>query len=988
MDLQKIRVGAININGYGVVKRDFLAYINEKFNIDVLGITESWCNIFAPPMNTSIIDEKPGIRINNRCKEGSAVIRNNNSSYKNLNISKIKTAGSGIIIKIKDLLVGFIYISPTTKIDCESMIEVLEIMDSHIGPRVLIGDFNSTEKKRNNIRRETVLMKLMKRYNWIEAKNDLITFIGNVGTSSPDRIFTNIDCIKNVIIETISDHRLIYVDINLEIEKVKMKNRYDLKKLKDPEINTSFKKKVDERCTKYSEMRNIEYENNRLGHILKSSADIFRKKEGKKRVLYPSLPSEIKDLITRKRSLKKNVNWKLDIEIIGLRKEIKRKMKIWFRELRKDKLDKIDILDKMDELENAEKLKLINYKLKNHNIKRNCDVELAINSLFNPSKEIIQYDKVKLQMDELEEDGLEWDDFEIIIENLPRGKAPGFSNIYNEMIKESPKSFKERLYNLMKACWNKGIIPKQWKLSKIFPLIKEDGSIRPISLLENFRKIYERLIKDKLELVFNEAQFGFIPYKNTIQQAENLNYILKNKKIHSVCAIDIKSAYDNVDRNILWRKCITNHKLQTNMVIRLQSIFEENEAAVVYNNITSKFKKLDYGVTQGSILSPWLFNIFIDDIAQEINLIGKNKILLYADDIVLIAENSKEMNAMLRCMEAHSRANNYQFNVKKCKIISNYKEEFNLNNEIMENVKKITYLGIPFNIKGIDEKELCKKNAEKNIKAFMMNRRVLYQKKNQKYKYYETMMDLYRSFCKPKLEYGTILIDENINSNMDLLESSNYKCLRMVLGGNNSTEKERLLVCGNIINIKNRIRFLRSRKIVREYYYPNEYLNNLRMKNNDMEKRLINIEDMVEFNKKIKNRILDEIKLRIFNTEEIFKLRFLKKVDWNVKIIDWLLNKFPSVPTMDKNDKYIIKTNYQLEKYNYIKINSINELIFKKNYKMAIKLMDLCYNILKNEIKIYKGINQPIITIPYKKKRWTVEVEIIVKKFKKFKNKN
>ncbi len=58
------------------------------------------------------------------------------------------------------------------------------------------------------------------------------------------------------------------------------------------------------------------------------------------------------------------------------------------------------------------------------------------------------------------------------------------------------------------------------------------------------------------------------------------------------------------------------------------------------------------GLRQGCILSPVLFSVFIDGLAQEVKKIGGAEfgkivvsLLLFADDIVLIAENAKMLQS-------------------------------------------------------------------------------------------------------------------------------------------------------------------------------------------------------------------------------------------------------------------------------------------------------------------------------------------------------
>ena len=83
------------------------------------------------------------------------------------------------------------------------------------------------------------------------------------------------------------------------------------------------------------------------------------------------------------------------------------------------------------------------------------------------------------------------------------------------------------------------------------------------------------------------------------------------------------------------------------------------------------------GLVQGSILSPILFNVYINNLPKtlrerrsglNINGLEINS-LLYADDIVLVTNSSQQLQKMLRTCERHSRENKYEFAPEKCEVV-------------------------------------------------------------------------------------------------------------------------------------------------------------------------------------------------------------------------------------------------------------------------------------------------------------------------------
>lgn len=84
---------------------------------------------------------------------------------------------------------------------------------------------------------------------------------------------------------------------------------------------------------------------------------------------------------------------------------------------------------------------------------------------------------------------------------LPGGKAPGPDFVLNDVIKIFVKEDPETLLALFNLCWNGSAFPKRWKRVRLVLLYKggfrpvaDPGSIRPISLLDAFAKLFERLM--------------------------------------------------------------------------------------------------------------------------------------------------------------------------------------------------------------------------------------------------------------------------------------------------------------------------------------------------------------------------------------------------------------------------------------------------------------------------------------------------------------
>jgi len=92
----------------------------------------------------------------------------------------------------------------------------------------------------------------------------------------------------------------------------------------------------------------------------------------------------------------------------------------------------------------------------------------------------------------------------------------------------------------------------------------------------------------------------------------------------------------------------------------LKNMYETVESCVLLDDHYTEFFKLFVGLRQGCLISPILFAIFINNLAIEVKKLNIGikcggrliSILLFADGIVLLAENKKDLEKLLECVYA------------------------------------------------------------------------------------------------------------------------------------------------------------------------------------------------------------------------------------------------------------------------------------------------------------------------------------------------
>ena len=136
----------------------------------------------------------------------------------------------------------------------------------------------------------------------------------------------------------------------------------------------------------------------------------------------------------------------------------------------------------------------------------------------------------------------------------------------------------------------------------------------------------------------------------------------------------MKKAYDTVWRNGLWKR-LWDEGIRGKMWRVVKEMYSTVQSAVLVGDEQTEWFDLSTGVRQGCVMSPILFSLFINGLAREINEKGKGidvggrrvRLLMYADDIVLLAESARDLQNMLDVVTAYSKRWRFRLNPKKGK---------------------------------------------------------------------------------------------------------------------------------------------------------------------------------------------------------------------------------------------------------------------------------------------------------------------------------
>lgn len=417
------------------------------------------------------------------------------------------------------------------------------------------------------------------------------------------------------------------------------------------------------------------------------------------------------------------------------------------------------------------------------------------------------------------------------IADCPNGKAAGQSGIRMELLKPCKSAAAQTLKRLFEECWKRGVCPQQWCIALLHPILKKGDPTqiehyRPISLTETIRKIFERcLLWTKLDDIARSidiCQGGFRAGRSAIDQVAALHEAIIQKRDTLkrpalLCFLDIKSAYDTVDREKLWVKMIQKGASKE-LVQILMALFSKNESRVVVKGHRSNALKLTMGLLQGSIVSPVLYSIFIDDLAGEVRKEGRGKLggttigaFLYADDIALVADDEEHMQRILSVCEQHSYRNGYRFAPQKCELITPRPElDCQLYGQKLRTVETFVYLGIVLDIKGICVRRHVKRNAAKFMNTVHFYRQIGLTGMGLTN---QVKIMLITTFMRPILEYGLAILSLNLGLSYKIQVPMNT-ALRYAFSALPRTKNDMLYVLSDIPTMRHRHQALQAKWMV------------------------------------------------------------------------------------------------------------------------------------------------------------------------------
>ena len=397
------------------------------------------------------------------------------------------------------------------------------------------------------------------------------------------------------------------------------------------------------------------------------------------------------------------------------------------------------------------------------------------------------------------------------VKEAGNGKAVSVDRLPNETFKNN--SSIECLTALFNICLKESIIPDMWRKTLISPIYKgknkdrrDPKSYRPVSLICNSCKIFTNILNKRLlryletNFLLAEEQNGFRKGRSCEDHVFVLDSIIREKLLDKKhvygCFVDFSFAFDFINRDLLIH-VLAKFGIKNNFIRIMEALLTNTESAIKFNGKTTRWFPTKAGIRQGQNDSTTLFALYVNSLADKIknlNLgikIGDTEIsiLMYADDIILIAETQEGLQCMLNELHTWCKRWRMTVNTEKTQIIHfrpkrslKTKTLFHYGSSLIDIVESYQYLGITVN-EHLDKQVMGDKLADgatralgKLLSKYYLNKGLglkMYRK------FYETCINPIMDYCSGVWGYGP----------NEKLHKIHMRALRCYLGVNKYTAK-------------------------------------------------------------------------------------------------------------------------------------------------------------------------------------------------------
>lgn len=405
-----------------------------------------------------------------------------------------------------------------------------------------------------------------------------------------------------------------------------------------------------------------------------------------------------------------------------------------------------------------------------------------------------------------------------VVQSLKNKKSVGEDEVPVSVLKAVAEEVSGPLTHIVNLSFITGVFPGMLKVACIKAVHKkgemdEEKNYRPISLLSNISKIFERVMCDRLisfferHSVISGRQNGFRKGKSTIraiyQALERVINSLNDRKLTIMMCMDLSKAFDSVNHDLLCRK-LEMYGVRGTSLCLIESYLKDRVQQVVEcdeNGVLRKSEKIvvNKGVPQGSILGPLLYIIYTNELPD----VTDEYVVLYADDTSLIFSEENEeiilhkVHTALDALNEYFSVNDLLLNVLKTQtlIFGNRTEKSTAlyyNGGELKSLESMRFLGVE-----VDKRLDWKAHIEclaRSISRYCYALRVVSDNVS-----VEAAITAYHAYVQSRLRYGVIFWGDSPDIHRILVMQK--RCIRSVFRMKQQESCKPLFIKKNILTV-------------------------------------------------------------------------------------------------------------------------------------------------------------------------------------------
>jgi len=420
---------------------------------------------------------------------------------------------------------------------------------------------------------------------------------------------------------------------------------------------------------------------------------------------------------------------------------------------------------------------------------------------------------------EVNDVSLDINDIEKCIEKLKLNKSSGHDGLTAEHVVNSHPALVVHFKLLFWIMLKFSFIPDDLGVGTIVPIVKDYrgdlssvDNYRPITISPVISKLFEILLIEKYAcfLESDDLQFGFKKGHSCSHALfllrQTIDYFTKQGSDVFLVSLDASKAFDRVNHVKLYT-ILNNSKVPKVFIRTIINWYSKLSANVKWNDCFSDIFYICSGVRQGGILSPLLFNVYVNIMITRLRssdfgcklhhyYVG---CIMYADDLILISASIINLQCMLDICTFTSHELGIKFNGLKSNCIHigpsriKFKPVLLVDNQIISWSDKIKYLGVW--IKSNFQFELDP--SESRRKFFISVNTVL---SKCSFACDMVKLKLMESYCLPILLYGSEsgCVDESL---LLLFNSCWNSVYRKIFGYFKWESVRNVMACLNKLNV-------------------------------------------------------------------------------------------------------------------------------------------------------------------------------------------